>query len=199
MRGAVREHWNILVGRQPSKEFILRTGETEIQAEDVQTWARQEDGRIFLTLWCEKLIPLMREDESRAWWILYTLVDQTLGEISSVALIGRLDITEQPPEEPSFLLSELPQTLLVWSAVCGRCRELPGQQLCGYEMKPVEDPEADWRFDVFSGSARLPVLINEYMSGESETADEYHMDGIAAGFLYFPLEGFSGENRAEQI
>lgn len=33
----VREHWNILVGRQPSKEFILRTGETEIQAEDVQT------------------------------------------------------------------------------------------------------------------------------------------------------------------
>ena len=39
----VREHWNILVGRQPSKEFILRTGETEIQAEDVQTWARQED------------------------------------------------------------------------------------------------------------------------------------------------------------
>ncbi|MBS6915513.1 MAG: suppressor of fused domain protein [Clostridium sp.] len=196
----VREHWNILVGRQPSKEFILRTGETEIQAEDVQTWARQEDGRIFLTLWCEKLIPLMREDESRAWWILYTLVDQTLGEISSVALIGRLDITEQPPEEPSFLLSELPQTLLdMGCTLWDDAESYLDNSYVGYEMKPVEDPEADWRFDVFSGSARLPVLINEYMSGESETADEYHMDGIAAGFLYFPLEGFSGENRAEQI
>lgn len=198
---SVREHWNILVGRQPSKEFILRTGEAEIQAEDVQAWARQEeDGRIFLTLWCEKLLPLMRRDESRARWILYTLVDQTLGEISSVALLGSLDITDQLPEEPSFLLSELPQTLLdMGCSLWDDAESYLDNSYVGYEMKPVEDPEADWRLDVCAGSARLPILINEYMSGESETADEYHMDGIAAGFLYFPLEGFSGENRAEQI
>lgn len=198
---SVREHWNILVGRQPSKEFILRTGETEIAAEDVQAWARQEeDGRIFLTLWCEKLLPLIREDESRAQWILYTLVDQTLGEISSIALLGSLDIADQPSMEPSFLLSELSQTLLdMGFSLWDDAESWLDNSYVDYEMKPVEDPEADWRFDVFSGSTRLPVLINEYMSGESETADEYHMDGIAAGFLCFPLEGFSGENRAEQI
>ena len=104
---------------------------------------------------------------------MYTLVDQTLGEISSVALIGRLDITEQPPEEPSFLLSELPQTLLdMGCSLWDDAESYLDSSYVGYEMKPVEDPEADWRFDVFSGSARLPVLINEYMSGESETADE---------------------------
>ncbi len=29
--------------------------------------------------------------------------------------------------------------------------------------------------------------------------DEYHRDGIAAGFLCYPVDGFAGEDRAEQI
>ncbi len=29
--------------------------------------------------------------------------------------------------------------------------------------------------------------------------DEYHKDGIVAGFLCYPVDGFAGENRAEQI
>ena len=68
-----------------------------------------------------------------------------------------------------------------------------------YELDPVEDPEADWRLDVYTGSNRLPVLINEYMSAESDTMDDYHRDGIVAGFLCYPVDGFEGENRAEQI
>ena len=45
----------------------------------------------------------------------------------------------------------------------------------------MEDPEADWRLDVYTGSCRLPVLINEYLTARSDMVDEYHKDGIAAG------------------
>ena len=62
-----------------------------------------------------------------------------------------------------------------------------------YELEPVEDPEADWRLDVYTGSCRLPVLINDYLTARSDMVNEYHKDGIAAGFLLYPLSGFTGE------
>ena len=33
----------------------------------------------------------------------------------------------------------------------------------------------------------------------SDAVDEYHKDGIAAGFLCYPLEGFTGEERSKAI
>ena len=68
-----------------------------------------------------------------------------------------------------------------------------------YELEPVEDPEADWRLDVYTGSCRLPVLINDYLTARSDMVDEYHKDGIAAGFLLYPLSGFTGEERVKAI
>ena len=68
-----------------------------------------------------------------------------------------------------------------------------------YELEPVEDPEADWRLDVYTGTCRLPVIINDYMTARSDAVDEYHKDGIAVGFLCYPLEGFTGEERSNAI
>ena len=68
-----------------------------------------------------------------------------------------------------------------------------------YELDPVENPEADWRLDVYTGSCRLPVMINEYMAACTDTVDEYHRDGIVAGFLCYPIDGFTGEERSKAI
>lgn len=197
----VLEHWDILVGRQPSEGFYLRAGEASICAEDVQVWIEQEEhGGRSLTVCCEKLKPLMKENEDRVWWLLYTLLDQVLGEISAIALISRMDITEQPKEEKAVLLSELPQALQDMGCTLWEDAEsYLDNSYIGYEREPAEDPEADWRLDVYTGSSRLPILINEYMSGQSDTIDNYHRDGIAAGFLCYPLTGFSEKDRAEEI
>ena len=58
---SVLEHWNILVGRQPSAGFSLQAGELQVQAEDVLVWTEPREDRVSLTLYCEKLLPLMRE------------------------------------------------------------------------------------------------------------------------------------------
>ena len=68
-----------------------------------------------------------------------------------------------------------------------------------YELEPVKDTEADWRLDVYTGYTNLPGLINEYMSAKSDIIDEYHRAGIVAGFLCYPVDRFTGENRTEQI
>ena len=198
---SVLEHWNIWVGRQPCEGFELRAGEIEVRADDVQMWAEEtEDHQVSLVLYCEKLTPILKEDTDKVWWALSMLVDQTIGEVSAIAFVAGFDVYAQPKDEPAKLLSELPE--LVQSMGLSLWRDgsdyLENSYLA-YELEPVEDPEADWRLDVYTGSCRLPVLINDYLTARADTVDEYHRDGIAAGFLCYPVDGFAGEDRAEQI
>ena len=198
---SVLEHWNIWVGRQPCEGFELRAGEIEVRAEDVQMWAEEtEDHQVSLVLYCEKLTPILKEDTDKVWWALSMLVDQTIGEVSAIALIAGFDVSAQPKEEPAMPLTELPELV--------KSMELPlwrdgsdylENSYIAYELEPVKDPEADWRLDVYTGSCRLPVIINDYLTACTDTVDEYHRDGIAAGFLCYPVDEFAGEDRAEQI
>ena len=202
---SVREHWNILVGRQPSAKFSLRSGPDEIRPEDVQVWVeQQEDGRLSLTLYCEKILPLQQENAERAWWLLSTLTDQVLGEVNFIAHIGGFDLIDAPKKGPvafpAVSLEKLPQMLKSLGLTDYReGADFLENSYITYELDPVKDPDADWRLDVYTGSNRLPVLINEYMSAQSDMMNEYHKDGIVAGFLCYPLNGFEGENRTEQI
>lgn len=198
---SVLEHWNIWVGRQPCEGFELRAGEIEVRAEDVQMWAEEtEDHQVSLVLYCEKLTPLLKEDTDKVWWALSMLVDQTIGEVSAIAFVAGFDVCAQPKDEPAKLLSELPELLQSMGLSLWRDGgDYLENSYRAYELEPVEDPEADWRLDVYTGSCRLPVLINDYLTARADTVDEYHRDGIAAGFLCYPVDGFAGEDRAEQI
>ena len=198
---SVLEHWNIWVGRQPSKDFMLRAGDMEIRAEDVQMWAEEtEDQQVNLVLCCEKLTPILKEDTDRVWWALSMLVDQTIGEVSAIAFVAGFDVYAQPKDEPAMLLSELPELLQSMGLSLWRDgSDYLENSYLAYELEPVEDPEADWRLDVYTGSCRLPVLINDYLTARSDMVDEYHKDGIAAGFLLYPLSGFTGEERVKAI
>ena len=198
---SVLEHWNIWVGRQPCEGFELRAGEIEVRADDVQMWAEEtEDHQVSLVLYCEKLTPILKEDTDKVWWALSMLVDQTIGEVSAIAFVAGFDVYAQPKDEPAKLLSELPELLQSMGLSLWRDgSDYLENSYLAYELKPVEDPEADWRLDVYTGSCRLPVLINDYLTARSDMVDEYHKDGIAAGFLLYPLSGFTGEERVKVI
>ena len=198
---SVLEHWNIWVGRQPCEGFELRAGEIEVRAEDVQMWAEEtEDHQVSLVLYCEKLTPILKEDTDKVWWALSMLVDQTIGEVSAIAFVAGFDVYAQPKDEPAKLLSELPELLQSMGLSLWRDGgDYLENSYLAYELEPVQDPDADWRLDVYTGSCRLPVLINDYLTARADTVDEYHRDGIAAGFLCYPVDGFAGEDRAEQI
>lgn len=198
---SVLEHWNIWVGRQPCEGFELRAGEIEVRAEDVQMWAEEtEDHQVSLVLYCEKLTPILKEDTDKVWWALSMLVDQTIGEVSAIAFVAGFDVYAQPKDEPAKLLSELPELLQSMGLSLWRDGgDYLENSYRAYELEPVQDPDTDWRLDVYTGSCRLPVLINDYLTARADTVDEYHRDGIAAGFLCYPVDGFAGEDRAEQI
>lgn len=198
---SVLEHWNIWVGRLSSCDFTLHANGWDISGEDVQVWTEPRGGdQIALTLYCEKLLPLLQENERKAWWMLSLLTDQVLGDIASIALIYDFDIVHEPKSQPSILLSQLPKAItdMGLSLISDAAAYLEHSYVA-YELDPLEDPEADWRLDSYTGSTRLPALINEYTRSENETMDRYHANGVVAGFLCYPIREFSGEERAKQI
>ena len=130
---SVRAHWDIRVGRTASLSFALRRGDCTVEMEDVAVWFTQEGEWIALTLYCEKLLPLLKEDEDRAWWMLSTIVDQALGEIAAMRLIHDFEIIDTPKKEPSITLTCLPKAL---SDNC-RFSQQHGDLPFGYDHKYV--------------------------------------------------------------
>ena len=196
------EHWNFHVGRQASANFSLRTSAgLEISGTEVQVLAEKtEDDFLALTLYCDALLPLLQEDENQAWWLLSTLVDQVLGEIPSMALIRGFEVSAEPLGPEAILLSELPDRVQAMGfEVPATAEEYLATAYSVYQLEPEQDPEADWRLDTTVGSTRFPMLIGDYLRGESDTVDLLYRDGAAAGFLLYPLDLFGGEDRGDRI
>ena len=197
----VLEHWNILVGRQPSPNTGLRTEDGwDISGEDVQIWLEEQGENSFaISAYCEKLLPMLREEEGRVWWMLTTLTDQVLGEISHMWYIDDFDVLEEPKAEPSFPLSQLPDKLKEKGANLTTDPEAYLDSYLGYEMEPNKNPDADWRLDVMAGSTCCVPLINGYLNGDNDFMDALHADGAAAGFLCYPLDTLREEEGSEKI
>ena len=197
----VLEHWNILVGRQPIRNIGLRTEDGwDISGEDVQIWLEEQGENSFaISVYCEKLLPMLREAEGRVWWMLTTLTDQILGEIPHMRYIDSFDVLEEPKAEPSMLMSQLPDALKERGLELSTDPEAYLESYLGYEMKPNEDPNAYWRLDVMVGSTCCVPLINGYLNADNDFMDELQADGAAAGFFCYPLDTLREEEGSEKI
>ena len=197
----VLEHWNILVGRQPLQNIGLRTEDGwDISGEDVQIWLEEQGENSFaISAYCEKLLPMLREEEGRAWWMLTTLTDQVLGEIPHMRYIDSFDVLEEPKAEPSFLLSQLPDKLREQGLELSTDPEAYLESYLGYKMEPKQDPDADWRLDVMAGSTCCVPLINGYLNADNDFMDDLHADGAVAGFFCYPLNTLREEEGSQKI
>lgn len=197
----VLEHWNILVGRQPLQNIGLRTEDGwDISGDDVQIWLEEQGENSFaISAYCEKLLPMLREEEGRAWWMLTTLTDQVLGEIPHMRYIDSFDVLEEPKAEPSFLLSQLPDKLREQGLELSTDPEAYLESYLGYKMEPKQDPDADWRLDVMAGSTCCVPLINGYLNADNDFMDDLHADGAVAGFFCYPLNTLREEEGSQKI
>ena len=197
----VLEHWNILVGRQPLQNIGLRTENgLDISGDDVQIWLEEQGENSFaISAYCEKLLPMLRDEEGRAWWMLTTFTDQVLGEIPHMRYIDSFDVLEEPKAEPSFLLSQLPDKLREQGLEPSTDPEAYLESYLGYKMEPKQDPDADWRLDVMAGSTCCVPLINGYLNADNDFMDDLHADGAVAGFFCYPLDTLREEEGSQKI
>ena len=197
----VLDHWNILVGRQPVQNIGLRTDDGyEVSGDDVQIWLEEQDENSFtISAYCEKLLPILGEEEGRVWWMLTTLTDQVLGEIPHMRYMDDFDVLDAPKEEPSILMSQLPDKLKKKGLNLSTDPEAYLDTYIGYKMKPNDDPDNDWRLDVMVGSTNCVPLINGYLNTYNDFMDDLHADGVVAGFFCYPLDTLREEEGSQKI
>lgn len=196
----VLEHWDIMVGRKPIERLGMQTGDWSISSEEVLLWIEPLDkNKIGLSVYCEKLVPLLREQKGQVWRMLTTLTDKVLGEIPSMRCIGGFDVLETPKQEPSVVLSQLSDKLREMGLDLSTDPEVHLDDYVGYQIEPDQDENAGFRSDVFIGSTRCPSLIRHYLNDENDAIDDLHADGAVAGFFLYPVGSFTGENRSQQI
>ncbi len=139
------------------------------------------------------------KQDGRARWMLTTLTDQVLGEIPHMRYIDGFDVLEEPKAEPPILMSRLPDKLKEKGLDLSTDPETYLETYIGYQMKPDEDSDADWRQDVIVGSTCCVPLVNGYLNGDNELMDDLHADGAVAGFFSYPLDTLREEERSQKI
>ncbi len=196
------EKWNIIAGRQMNTDVVLRFSNNDVSARDVRVWIEHEENNtISISLYCKKLMPAIKENKEEAWYMLSCLTDRTIGEITAMNYITGFNVLEEPPESGySIVLSELPQVFESKGIeIPVRADEYIEKSYMAYSLEPINDPNADWRFDVFAGSTNCPAFIDGYIKNYNYAVDTCYKDGIAAGFLCYPIDSFNGDDRSEKI
>lgn len=194
-------HWNILVGRQPfqNKGLLFYDG-NNISSDDVQVWLEEQDENCFmLYAYCEKLLPMLSEKAGEAWWLLFTITDQVLGEISHMHYIDDFEVLTEPKTEPSILMSDLSEMLKERGLDLNSDPETYLKTYTEYQMEPNDDPNADWRLDVIAGVTNCEPLITSYLDANNDCVNMLHADGAVAGFFCYPLDTLRDEKETNKI
>ena len=185
------DRWNIIVGRTRSEHFVLRMFGQDVALTDVRAWAEKtEGGGLALRLYCGKLAG-RPEDERR--YVLYTLLDQALGELAAMRYVDYLDILEAPAEGESMTLDRLAGFAAAEVDPEGWKNACDPQNACArwsaYRGEPSREENFDLRTDVYAGVSCCVPLINAYFQGDDYYMDRLHRDGVVPGFFYYPLDG----------
>lgn len=190
----VLERWNIQVGRTRSANFGLRMYGQDISAADAQVWVERLEGtQVELSVYCEKLLPLMEENENRAYGLMAILLDQTIGELAAMRYVDRLELLTAPEAGDSVGLDRLAAYLEQELDPEGWPQSADPEQACqrytAYQAKPTQEEEWSLRQDVYVGVSCCMPILNCYYRGDDSVMDAFHRDGVVPGFVYYPLEG----------
>ena len=171
-------------------------------ANEIQVWTAWENKEAKVSVYCEKFLPLLPENKNDAYQIVYIMLDYAIGELAEMKYICELNILDTPFAEPALPLAQL-QKHFMENLSLSREELLDAERYCelyyGYQMKPDEKADDGLRRDVYVGSSCFVSLLNEFWHTETYIMDSYHKDGIVAGYFCFPLYGFEGENRGNEI
>lgn len=190
---ALLENWNVKVGRTRSQSFGLRMYGQDISLEDVQVWAEAtQNNGLGLKLYCEKLAPLMKENEGQVCNMLYILLDQALGELAAMRYVDGLDILKAPGPGASMPLNKLAD-FVARTDPEGWARAGDPENACdrwsAYQGEPSQEEEWPLRADIYAGVSCCVSLINAYFQNDDYYMDRLHADGVVPGFFYYPLDG----------
>ncbi len=189
---AVAAHWDVEVGRRRMDvpRIDARWLGEVILSEETFFWAEKGRGPyIELAVYNERLMKHWQQHARGVRWMLGNMVDLAIGEAAAMRYVSRFDVLTEP-REGGTTVDRLCDTMR------GLGFDMDGDHLNtlinglrGYRMRPVVGAAVPLRGDIKTGQTRLPGLPNGWITGDGATFDEFARDGVAAGFLCWPIDG----------
>lgn len=202
----VLEKWNIIVGRKSNGQAIDRfqivMGENSVCASDICLWTEWDKGYANLSVYCENMLPLIKNNINAAYNLLYILLDQAVGELAEMKFIGDIKFLDAPLDRPSIGLHDLMDDFvsnlpLTKEELLDTDRYI--DMYSAYRMNPNEEAKDGTRFDIISGSICFLPLMNGYYNDTPYVMDSLEGDGISAGYLFYPIDTVESDSRGTQI
>lgn len=201
----VKEHWNILLGRQPSENTELGFMGKKISPSDVtvKVESGENDDCCTVTGYCAELVSVLEENENDALWFFDLLLDMAVGEIVNMRYVGKIDLSDTPFEtgegvpltELSKVMEEMYGGKDGWDSV-----ESYLDSCSVYRREPQTDENGQFapRYDVFVGNSSAAFFVGDYYSEDFRVVNRAYNDGIALGFIFYPAVEFEkSENKAK--
>lgn len=201
---SVTEYWNILLGRQPAhtpEEFALGFNGRSFAFSDVTVRIERDENGCTITGYCEQLAQVLKNNRNEAFCVFDILLDMALGEIVNMRYVDTIDLTEEPfegiplitlPDEMKNIFGEKED----WDSV-----ESYLDTVSGYEMQPREFAEDEYptpRLDSFVCFSAAPQFMFDYVNGNHDAINKADNDGVAAGFIFFPVHVFEEDETAKR-
>lgn len=185
----LQERWNFLVGRQASPavdKFALQMGGVTLDCSEIVVWPEKLEGnQVGISIYSEALASLLKDNENAAYSMSGILLDQSIGEMSSILHVGWLDILDAPMDQEGIWLAELGQYI---KSNIDSSEEPVNicQYFTSYQMKP-SDLQQPWslREDVFVGNTACIDIVRSYYGGDDSLMNEHQADGVVFGFFFY--------------
>ena len=203
MPESLHQYWNIELGLPMKDELKMYINEEVIQGNEFSLWVEEVDEELSVSMFSEKLVSSIKEDEMRAYALMLKLIIETLGEVA-VAILKEvqgvdfkllrkpLKIGERSSENQAISLYELQETLEEKGYIVLNDLEKYLQLTCSYEKEPKEMDD-DWQFrdDIKYSLNRMPELeLFAYEDNDSSIFDAFYSMGVVTGFFSLPAEKF---------
>lgn len=201
---SVTEHWNILLGRQPAhspEEFALSFNGRDYAFSDVTVKIDRDEKGCTVTGYCEQLAQVLKDNRNEALCVFDILLDMALGEIVNMRYVDRIDVSDKSIE--GIHLIKLPEEM---KKIFGEKEDWDNVEsyldtVSGYEMKPrgfAEDEYPTPRLDSFICISAVPQFMFDYVNSEYNAINKADNDGVAAGFIFFPVHVFEDDENAKR-
>lgn len=202
----VLDHWNIYVGRQSDgfavEKFQIVMGENSVCASDLCFWTEWRNGCADLSVYCEKMLPLIKGNINAAYQLLYILLDQAIGELAEMKFLGEIKFLDEPLERPSMVIQELMDDLTTNLSMTKE-QLLDADRYIdlysAYRINPDPSSKDGTRGDIISGSTCFLSLMNGFYSDRSYVMESLEEDGIVGGYLFYPIDTVESDSRGTQI
>ncbi|MGB2551976.1 hypothetical protein ACPF04_02225 [Campylobacter sp. MOP51] len=149
----------------------------DVSAADTLVWTNIGENILDIEVYNENLAALAKDDENKAYTLLFILLDNTIGETAVINIVGEINILNEP-KEGGMKLYELHK--FVDENFGEKASNEPLKNFTVYEMTPNSGQIRD---DIIVGNTCLTNLINEYISNKREIYNEAFELGIKFCFL----------------